>query len=99
MTRHPVTADALPEDLRAEAPLDARARPERPSREFRAEVFRRFLDALEPLREAGKLGGILMQFPSYVVYKPISLDYLAWAVEQAQQGRSLPDIQHRLALD
>ena len=24
---------------------------------------------------------------------------LAWAVEQAQQGMSLPDIQHRLALD
>jgi hypothetical protein len=23
---------------------------------------------------------------------------LAWAVEQAQQGMSLPDIQHRLAL-
>ena len=24
---------------------------------------------------------------------------LAWAVEQAQHGMSLPDIQHRLALD
>jgi hypothetical protein len=24
---------------------------------------------------------------------------LAWAIEQAQHGMSLPDIQHRLALD
>ena len=46
--------------------VDDRGRIDRPSRELRAEVFTRFRAALEPLREAGKLGGILMQFPSYV---------------------------------
>src|SRR3954452_9198390 len=59
MTRHPVKVDQLPPDLRDEAPKDERGRVDRPSREFRAEVFRRFLDALEPLRSAGKLGGLL----------------------------------------
>jgi uncharacterized protein YecE (DUF72 family) len=63
MTRHPVKLDALPDDLQGEVEAGERGRVDRPSREVRAEVFRRFLAALEPLREAGRLGGILMQFP------------------------------------
>src|SRR5213082_241023 len=51
MTRHPVKLEQLPTDLRDDAPTDAKGRVERPSREFRGEVFRRFLEALEPLRE------------------------------------------------
>ncbi len=82
MTRHPVKVEVLPPDLRGEAPIDSRGRVERPSRELRAEVFRRFLAALEPLRASGKLGGILMQFPPYVVPKPSSYEYLEWANEQ-----------------
>jgi len=68
MTRHPVKLESLPPDLRDEAPTDERGRVERRCREFRGEVFRRFLGAREPLRSSGKLGGILFQFPSYVVY-------------------------------
>ena len=64
MTRHPVKVEQLPPDLREAAPVDDRGRVDRPPREFRAEVFRRFHRALEPLRETGKLGGILLQFPS-----------------------------------
>ena len=67
MTRHPVKAEQLPPDMREAAPVDDRGRVDRPPREFRAEVFRRFHQALEPLRETGKLGGILLQFPPYVV--------------------------------
>src|SRR5439155_21260694 len=81
MTRHPVKVDQLPTDLR-DVPTDARGRVERPPREYRAEVFKRFHAALEPLRSTGKLGGILMQFPSYVVYKPQSLEYLEWSPAQ-----------------
>ena len=54
MTRHPVKVEQLPPDLRDEAPLDERGRVDRPPREFRAEVFRRFHDALEPLRASGQ---------------------------------------------
>jgi uncharacterized protein YecE (DUF72 family) len=99
MTRHPVKVDALPPDLRDEAPTDDRGRVERPSREFRGEVFRRFLDALEPLRSAGKLGGILFQFPSYVVYKDWSLDYLQWAREQIGDDEMLVEFRHVSWLD
>jgi uncharacterized protein YecE (DUF72 family) len=99
MTRHPVKVDALPPDLRDEAATDDRGRVERPSREFRGEVFRRFLDALEPLRSAGKLGGILFQFPSYVVYKDWSLDYLQWAREQIGDDEMLVEFRHVSWLD
>jgi uncharacterized protein YecE (DUF72 family) len=99
MTRHPVKLEALPPDLRDVAPADDKGRVERPSREFRAEVFRRFLEALEPLRSAGKLGGILFQFPSYVVYKDRSLDYLRWAREHLGDDEMLVEFRHVSWLD
>jgi uncharacterized protein YecE (DUF72 family) len=95
MTRHPVKIDQLPPDLRDEAPKDGRGRLERPTREFRAEIFRRFLEALEPLRSTGKLGGLLFQFPPYVVPKDASYDYLAWAREQVGDDRMLVEFRHR----
>jgi uncharacterized protein YecE (DUF72 family) len=99
MTRHPVKAEQLPTDLREAAPLDDRGRVERPSREFRAEVFDRFRRALEPLRASRKLGGILLQFPPYVVFKDLSLDYLRWAREQLGDDRVLVEFRHRSWLD
>jgi uncharacterized protein YecE (DUF72 family) len=99
MTRHPVKLEQLPPDLRDEAPKDERGRVDRPPREFRAEVFRRFLAALEPLRSTGKLGGLLFQFPPYVVPKEASLDYLAWAREQVGDDEMLVEFRHRSWLD
>ena len=99
MTRHPVKLESLPPDLRDDAPTDDKGRVDRPSREFRGEVFRRFLEALEPLRSAGKLGGILFQFPSYVVYKDRSLDYLRWAREQLGADEMLVEFRHASWLD
>jgi uncharacterized protein YecE (DUF72 family) len=98
MTRHPVKVDQLPTDLR-DVPTDARGRVERPPREYRAEVFRRFHEALEPLRSAGKLGGILMQFPPYFVYKPYSLEYLEWSKEQLGGDEMLVEFRHASWLD
>jgi uncharacterized protein YecE (DUF72 family) len=95
MTRHPVKVEALPTDLRDEAPTDDKGRVERPPREFRAEVFRRFREALEPLRSAGKLGGILMQFAPYVVPREASIDYLEWARDQLGEDDMLVEFRHR----
>src|SRR3954471_20183556 len=95
MTRHPVKGEGLPEDLRAAMPVDERGRVDRPSREARGEVFRRFLAALEPLRAAGKLGGILMQLAPYVVPKPASYDYLEWARDQLDGYEMLVEFRHR----
>jgi uncharacterized protein YecE (DUF72 family) len=62
-------------------------------------VFRRFLGALEPLRSTGKLGGILFQFPAYVVFKDRSLDYIEWAREQLGGDEMLVELRHRSWLD
>ncbi|HXL43654.1 MAG TPA: DUF72 domain-containing protein [Gaiellaceae bacterium] len=99
MTRHPVKAYVLPPDLREGAPADERGRVDRPPRELRAEIFARFHVALEPLRTAGKLGGILLQFPSYIVCKPYSFEYLEWAKEQLRGDRMLVEFRHRSWLD
>jgi uncharacterized protein YecE (DUF72 family) len=99
MTRHPVKADTLPPELREAAPVDEHGRVDRPSRELRGEVFRLFLEALEPLRGAGKLGGILFQLPPYVVFKPSSLGYLEWAREQLGGDEMLVEFRHRSWLD
>ena len=99
MTRHPVKLEALPEDLRDAMPVDERGRVDRPPRELRAEVFRRFARAVEPLRKRGKLGGILLQFPSYIVYKPASLEYIEWAAAQLPGDEILVEFRHRSWLD
>ena len=99
MTRHPVKLEQLPPELREDAPTDERGRVDRPPRELRAEVFARFHDALAPLRDSGKLGGILVQFPSYVVCKPASFEYLEWAKEQLRGDEMLVEFRHRSWLD
>jgi uncharacterized protein YecE (DUF72 family) len=95
MTRHPVKLEQVPPDLREGLPVDHRGRVDRPSREARSAVFRAFLDALEPLRSSGKLGGILFQMPPYVVWKASSLDYLEWAREQVGVDGFLFEPRHR----
>ena len=99
MTRHPVKADVLPPELREAAPVDERGRVDHPPRELRSEVFARFHQALEPLRSAGKLGGILLQFPSYIVCKPLSFEYLEWAKEQLRGDHPLVEFRHRSWLE
>src|SRR5581483_11264794 len=95
MTRHPVKLEQVPPELREGLPVDHRGRVDRPSRDARAAVFRAFLDALEPLRASGKLGGILFQMPQYVVWKPSALDYLEWARDQVGGDTFLFEPRHR----
>ena len=54
---------------------------------------------VEPLRERGKLGGILLQFPPYIVYKPASLEYIEWAAAQLPGDEILVEFRHRSWLD
>ena len=95
MTRHPVKLEQVPPELRDGLPVDHRGRVDRPPRDQRAGVFRMFLEALEPLRASGKLGGILFQMPPYVVWKPSSLDYLEWARDQIGDDGFLFEPRHR----
>ena len=99
MTRHPVRAVQLPPDLRDVVEADERGRVDRPPREIRAEIFQRFHGALEPLRSAGKLGGILMQFPPYVTPRKDAYEDIAWAKEQLAGDRMLVEFRHAAWLD
>jgi uncharacterized protein YecE (DUF72 family) len=95
MTRHPVKLEQVPPDLREGLPVDDRGRVDRPPPEARARVFDEFLRSLEPLRTAGKLGGILFQLPPYIVWKKSSLDYLEWANDQLGGDLMLVEPRHR----
>ena len=54
---------------------------------------------VEPLRERGKLGGILLQFPSYVVYKPARSSTSSGRAEQLPGDELLVEFRHRSWLD
>ena len=58
--------EALPPELADKPRLYAKDLP----RELREAVFTMFMDGLEPLREAGQLGSILLQYPKW--FFPIS---------------------------
>ncbi len=89
LTQHPTPPRTLWKDLREELPAElaekrnvyARDLP----REFVAEAFHRFAEALMPLHSAGKLGTILLQFPPYVGPSRGSFGYLAWAADQLSE--------------
>ena len=99
MTRHPVKLEQLPPDLHEGLEIDERGRVERMPREVRGEIFQRFLVAVAPLRDAGRLGGILLQLAPYVVYKERSLGYLEWVREQLAGEDVLVEFRHRSWLD
>ena len=67
MTGHATSTARLPHDLRAALPARLAGRAEVRTSDLPAdmvdEVWHRFIDALEPLREAGKLGALLLQMP------------------------------------
>src|SRR3982751_4142026 len=67
--------DALPVALAEKSRIYAKDLP----LELYDAVWAHFLDALEPLRAAGKLGGVLLQYPRWFLPTPESKDHLAEA--------------------
>jgi uncharacterized protein YecE (DUF72 family) len=71
ITTHPTDPKRLPRELREALPAEARAKkrvyPKDLPKDVRDEIHARFWVALEPLRKAGKLGAILLQFPDWFV--------------------------------
>jgi uncharacterized protein YecE (DUF72 family) len=65
--------DALPAALADKTRIYAKDLP----LELYDAVWTHFLDALEPLRAAGKLGGVLLQYPRWFLPTPENKDYLA----------------------
>ena len=69
MTGQPTETKRLPKDLREALPDEVAAKPRIYAKDLpddlRDEVWRWFIEGLEPLKEAGQLGSILLQFPRW----------------------------------
>ncbi len=65
LTQHPTRVDALYKDLRGRVPAKRSVYLKDVPAEVVEEVWERFLSALWPLYEAGKLGALLFQFPPW----------------------------------
>jgi uncharacterized protein YecE (DUF72 family) len=77
-TQHPTRVTALPADLREAAGTSGRDRVYLKDVDpgVAEEAWDRFLAALEPLRGAGKLGAILLQFPPWFPMSGARKDYI-----------------------
>ena len=64
--------------------------------ELNDEVWTNFIDALSPLSEAGKLGGILLQYPRWFLPTPDSKDILAQAAMRLADIPATVEFRNRL---
>lgn len=80
LTQHPTRARGLPKDLRELVPDEAAEKPLLYPRDLPEEIVEqswvRFLSSLRPLREAGKLGALLFQFPEWFPPSLANRDYV-----------------------
>ena len=85
-TGHPAQPSALPADLRKalRAEADAKLYYRDLGEEIRRELWLRFRSALEPLRRAGKLGAVLLQFAPWFVFGKGSFAHLAQCAEHLE---------------
>ena len=89
-TTHPTPVRTLPADLReavAKAGKD-RVYLKDVDPEVAGQAWDRFLAALEPLREAGKLGAILLQFPPWFPISRSNKEYIVACAERIAPRRA-----------
>lgn len=96
LTRHGVKPEQLPAALRTayDLELDRYGRVVHPPTGLREEVFAWFCSALNPLRDAGKLGVILLQFPPYFVATAANKDYIGYAASLLAPDRIAVEFRH-----
>jgi uncharacterized protein YecE (DUF72 family) len=88
-TQHPTRVAALPKDLRpaAEKTGQDRVYLKDVDPAVVGEAWQRFLSALEPLRQAGKLGAILLQFPPWFPISRSRKDYILACAQRVAPRR------------
>jgi uncharacterized protein YecE (DUF72 family) len=88
-TQHPTAVKSLPADLREAAGKAGKARVylKDVDPEVTDEAWNRFFAALEPLRKAGKLGAILLQFPPWFPIGRANKEYIVACAERAAPRR------------
>jgi uncharacterized protein YecE (DUF72 family) len=89
-TQHPTPVKAMPADLREAAAGETgkeRVYLKDVDPAVTGQAWDRFFAALEPLREAGKLGAILLQFPPWFPISRANKDYIVACAERAAPRR------------
>jgi uncharacterized protein YecE (DUF72 family) len=85
-TQHPTRVAALPKDLRPAVEKVAGGKPNVYLKDVDPavtnEAWERFLTALEPLRQTGRLGVILFQFPQWFVIGRARKEYILFVAER-----------------
>jgi uncharacterized protein YecE (DUF72 family) len=96
-THHPTPVAALPVDLRPAAVKTGKDRVyfQDLGPAVADEVWQRFSAALEPLRAAGKLGAILLQFPPWFPLSRARKDYIVACAQRAAPDRVCVEFRNR----
>jgi uncharacterized protein YecE (DUF72 family) len=96
-TQHPTPVRALPVDLRESAGKAGKDRVylKDVDPELAGQAWDRFLAALEPLRAAGKLGAILLQFPPWFPISRSNKEYITACAERAAPRRVCVEFRNR----
>jgi uncharacterized protein YecE (DUF72 family) len=96
-TQHPTPVKALPADLREAAGKTGKDRVylKDVDPEVTGQAWDRFHAALEPLRKAGKIGAILLQFPPWFPISRANKDYIVACAERAAPLRVCVEFRNR----
>lgn len=99
MTGHPTNPARLPQWLREELPLRLRVAANVYSHHFSRdaidEVWKRFLSALQPLRESKKLGAIMLQYPKWFLPTKEAAAEIRSARERLGDWPATVELRHR----
>ncbi|ADU10969.1 MULTISPECIES: DUF72 domain-containing protein [Micromonospora] len=93
LTGHPTRVSALYKDLRPETDKRNVYPDDLPAQAYE-EVWTRFLSALDPLVEAGKLGALLFQFPPWFTIKRANKEYLLEVERRCAPLRPVFEFRH-----
>ncbi|WCN84350.1 DUF72 domain-containing protein [Micromonospora sp. LH3U1] len=93
LTGHPTRVNALYKDLRPETDKKNVYPDDLPAQAYE-EVWTRFLSALDPLVEAGKLGSLLFQFPPWFTIKRANKQYLLEVAKRCAPLRPVYEFRH-----
>ncbi|MET8322674.1 DUF72 domain-containing protein [Micromonospora sp. NPDC005189] len=93
LTGHPTRVSALYKDLRPETDKKNVYPDDLPAQAYE-DVWTRFLSALDPLVEAGKLGALLFQFPPWFTIKRANKQYLLEVAKRCAPLRPVYEFRH-----
>ncbi len=96
-TQHPTRVAALPADLRPAAEKAGKDRVYLKDTDpaVADQAWERFVAALEPLREAGKLGAILLQFPPWFPISRANKDYIVSCAQRVAPRQVCVEFRNR----